>query len=129
MTTYTDAQSEAIACFGEPLQIISGAGAGKNQGVSPRVAGILEQPGVEPRNVIAFTFTEKAAAELKERIHTVLESEGVSTQGIAEMYVGTMHGYALDLVQRLVPETFKFSVLTDITARLFIDRNSRKSGL
>ena len=45
------------------------------------------------------------------------------------MYVGTMHGYALDLVQRLVPETFKFSVLTDITTRLFIDRNSRKSGL
>ena len=31
------------------------------------------------------------------------------------MYVGTMHGYALDLLQRLVPETFKFSVLTDIT--------------
>ena len=48
---------------------------------------------------------------------------------IAEMYVGTMHGYALDLVQRLVPETFKFSVLTDIRTRLFIDRNSRKSGL
>jgi DNA helicase II / ATP-dependent DNA helicase PcrA len=45
------------------------------------------------------------------------------------MYIGTMHGYALDLVQRLVPETFKFSVLTEITARLFIDRNSRRSGL
>ena len=34
---------------------------------------------------------------------------------MAEMYVGTMHGYCLDLLQRLVPETFKFSVLTDIT--------------
>ena len=48
---------------------------------------------------------------------------------MAEMYVGTMHGYALDLLQRLVPETFKFSVLTDITSRLLVDRNSRKSGL
>ena len=129
MTAYTDAQSEAIGCLNEPLQIIACAGSGKTQVISQRVAEILKQPGVEPHNVIAFTFTEKAAAELKERIHTVLEAEGVSTQGIAEMYVGTMHGYALDLVQRLVPETFKFSVLTDITTRLFIDRNSRKSGL
>ena len=40
-----------------------------------------------------------------------------------------MHGYCLDLLQRLVPETFKFSVLTDITSRLLVDRNSRKSGL
>jgi DNA helicase-2/ATP-dependent DNA helicase PcrA len=129
MTAYTAAQAEAIACLDEPLQIIACAGSGKTQVISQRVAEILKQKGVEPRNVIAFTFTEKAAAELKERIHTVLEAEGVSTQGIAEMYVGTMHGYALDLVQRLVPETFKFSVLTDITTRLFIDRKSRKSGL
>ena len=129
MTAYTPAQSEAIACLDEPLQIIACAGSGKTQVISQRVAEVLKQTGVEPRNVIAFTFTEKAAAELKERIHTVLEAEGVSTQGIAEMYVGTMHGYALDLVQRLVPETFKFSVLTDITTRLFIDRNSQKSGL
>ena len=87
------------------------------------------QPGVEPRNVIAFTFTEKAAAELKERILSILEKEDLGTLGLAEMYVGTMHGYALDLLQRLVPETFKFSVLTEITSRMFVDRNSRKSGL
>ena len=49
--------------------------------------------------------------------------------GLAEMYVGTMHGYALDLLQRLVPDTFKYSVLTDITNQLFIDRYSGKSGL
>ena len=40
-----------------------------------------------------------------------------------------MHGYCLDLLQRLVPEKFKFSVLTDITAQLFVDRYSGKSGL
>jgi DNA helicase-2/ATP-dependent DNA helicase PcrA len=129
MTQYTEAQAAAIACLDEPLQIIACAGSGKTQVVSQRIARILSQPGALPRNLIAFTFTEKAAAELKERVHTVLEEEGISNQGIAEMYIGTMHGYALDLVQRLVPETFKFSVLTEITARLFIDRNSRRSGL
>ena len=127
MPDYTDPQAEAIACLDEPLQIIACAGSGKTQVISQRIANILQQPGVEPRNVIAFTFTEKAAAELKDRIHGILQSDGVGTQGIAEMYVGTMHGYTLDLLQRLVPETFKYSVLTEITARLFVDRNSRKS--
>ena len=67
MTDYTAAQAEAIACLDEPLQIIACAGSGKTQVISQRIAAILSLPGVEPRNVIAFTFTEKAAAELKER--------------------------------------------------------------
>src|ERR1700733_1301471 len=129
MQSYTASQAEAIACLDEPLQIIACAGSGKTQVISQRIANILKQPGVEPRNVIAFTFTEKAAAELKDRIHGILQSDGVGTKGIAEVYIGTMHGYALDLLQRLVPETFKYSVLTNITARLLVDRNSRKSGL
>jgi DNA helicase II / ATP-dependent DNA helicase PcrA len=129
MPTYTPAQAEAIACLDEPLQIIACAGSGKTQVISQRIASILSRPRVEPRNVIAFTFTEKAAAELKERILSILEVEGVDQLGLAEMYVGTMHGYALDLVQRLVPETFKFSVLTEITSRLLVDRNSKRSGL
>src|SRR4051812_13502724 len=129
MTAYTAAQVEAIGCLEETLQIIACAGSGKTQVISQRVASILSQPGVEPRNLVAFTFTDKAAAELKERILSILEKEGVDTLGLAEMYVGTMHGYALDLLQRLVPETFKFSVLTEITSRMLVDRNSRKSGL
>ena len=129
MTSYTDAQQVAIACLGEPLQIIACAGSGKTQVISQRIASILAQDGVKPGNVIAFTFTEKAAAELKDRILTILEQERGDALGLAEMYVGTMHGYALDLVQRLVPETFKFSVLTDVTTRMFVDRFSRRSGL
>ena len=129
MASYTAAQQAAIACLDEPLQIIACAGSGKTQVISQRIAAILAQPGVEPRNVIAFTFTEKAAAELKERILSIVERELGDVTGLAEMYVGTMHGYALDLLQRLVPEKFKFSVLTDITAQLFVDRYSAKSGL
>ena len=49
--------------------------------------------------------------------------------GLAELFIGTMHGYARDLLQTYVPETFKRNVLSDIQTRLFIDRNSRASGL
>lgn len=129
MTTYTPDQAAAIACLDRPLQIIACAGSGKTQVISQRIAAILAQDGIEPRNVIAFTFTEKAAAELKDRVLTIVERERGHVPGLAEMYIGTMHGYALDLVQRLVPETFKYSVLTDITARMLVDRNSKKSGL
>jgi DNA helicase II / ATP-dependent DNA helicase PcrA len=129
MTSYTQAQAEAIACLDEPLQIIACAGSGKTQVISQRIAAILAQPEVRPGNVIAFTFTERAAAELKDRVLSIIETDRGDTLGLAEMYVGTMHGYALDLVQRLVPETFKFQVLTDVTSRMFVDRFSRKSGL
>lgn len=129
MTNYTAAQAEAIGCLDDPLQIIACAGSGKTQVISQRIAAILARPNVQPRNVIAFTFTEKAAAELKERVLAIVEAELGSVAGLAEMYIGTMHGYCLDLLQRMVPEKFKFSVLTDITAQLFVDRYSRQSGL
>ena len=124
--TYTPAQAEAIACLDEPLQIIACAGSGKTQVISQRIAAILALPGVEPRNVIAFTFTEKAAAELKDGSTRSSSRKASTGIGLAEMYVGTMHGYCLDLLQRLVPEKFKFSVLTDITSQLLVDRNSRQ---
>jgi DNA helicase II / ATP-dependent DNA helicase PcrA len=129
VTSYTAAQEAAIGCLDRPLQIIACAGSGKTQVISQRIARILAQDGVEPRNIVAFTFTDKAAAELKDRVLSIVETEQGRVTGLAEMYIGTMHGYALDLVQRLVPETFKYSVLTDITARMLVDRNSKKSGL
>ena len=129
MTAYTPAQTEAIGCLDEPLQIIACAGSGKTQVISQRIAKILARPGVKPRNIIAFTFTEKAAAELKDRVLAIVERELGDVRGLAEMFIGTMHGYCLDLLQRLVPEKFKFSVLSDITAQLFVDRYSAKSGL
>jgi DNA helicase-2/ATP-dependent DNA helicase PcrA len=129
VTDYTPEQAAAIGCLDKPLQIIACAGSGKTQVISQRIARILSQDGIEPRNVIAFTFTEKAAAELKDRVLSIVAAERGHVAGLAEMYIGTMHGYTLDLVQRLVPETFKFSVLTDVTARMLVDRNSKKSGL
>ena len=129
MTTYTPAQLAAIECLDRPLQIIACAGSGKTQVISQRIADILALPDVEPANVVAFTFTEKAAAELKDRVLSIVGERTRATTGLAEMSIGTMHAYCLTMLQTFVPETFKFGVLTEITQRLFIDRNSQKSGL
>lgn len=129
MTIYTSAQQEAIGCLDRTLQIIACAGSGKTQVISQRIADILSQPGVTPANIVAFTFTEKAAAELKERVLSIVAERQSSIKGLSEMFIGTMHAYCLNLLQTYVPETFKFSVLTEVTQRLHIDRNSKRSGL
>jgi DNA helicase-2/ATP-dependent DNA helicase PcrA len=126
---YTDAQRAAIGTLDEPLLIVACAGSGKTQVISERIIEILRLPGVEPRNIVAFTFTEKAAAELKERVTSLTSAAFPDMTGLAELFIGTMHGYARDLLQTYVPLTFKRNVLSDIQTRLFIDRHSRASGL
>lgn len=127
--SFTPSQRDAIAEVGQPLQLIACAGSGKTEVLAQRIVNILAQPGVRPANVIAFTFTDKAAAELKERIHRTVHAAIPDIVGLAEMYVGTMHGYCLDLLQTYIPETFKYGVLTEVTQQLLIDRESTKSGL
>jgi DNA helicase II / ATP-dependent DNA helicase PcrA len=126
---YTDAQRSAIATVDEPLLIVACAGSGKTQVISQRIVQILRRGDVEPRNIVAFTFTEKAAAELKERVTGLVTEEFGTILGLAELFIGTMHGFALDAMQTHVAETFKYNVLNDIQTRLIIDRNSRRSGL
>ncbi|HVC32259.1 MAG TPA: ATP-dependent DNA helicase, partial [Chloroflexota bacterium] len=126
---YTQAQQAAISTLDDPLLIVACAGSGKTQVISQRIVEILRKPDVEPRNIVAFTFTEKAAAELKERVTELVTAQFGNMLGLAELFVGTMHGFALDALQAHVAETFKYTVLNDIQTQLFIDRNSRKSGL
>jgi DNA helicase-2/ATP-dependent DNA helicase PcrA len=74
----TPEQDRVISYRGDDLQIVACAGAGKTEAISRRVAGLLHE-GVEPRAIIAFTFTEKAGAELKERIYRrAVHGEAVS---------------------------------------------------
>ena len=126
---YTEAQLAAIVTIDDPLLIVACAGSGKTQVISQRIIEILRRPDVKPSNIVAFTFTEKAAAELKERVTNLVTEAFGNVIGLAELFIGTMHGYALDALQTHVAETFKYGVLDDIQTRLLIDRHSRESGL
>jgi len=128
----TDTQSIAIAHEGENVQLIACAGSGKTEVVARRVVHLLT-PGREgsmaPRNIVAFTFTERAAAELKERIYDRCREAFGAMTGLAEMYVGTIHGFCLELLKSEVPKYLKFDVLNEVQQTLLIDRHSSKSGL
>lgn len=130
----TPAQSTAIAHTTGNLQLIACAGSGKTEVVAQRVVTLLRPvkeggAGCVPGNIIAFTFTEKAAAELKERIHERCHQAFGDVSGLAEMYVGTIHGFCLELLKSEVPKYLKYEVLNDIQQALFVDRHSRASGL
>ncbi len=130
---YTKSQSRAIAAINQNLQIIACAGSGKTQVISRRIVNILESKkatGIGPEHIVAFTFTEKAAGELKDRIQRLCLEHLGTDEGLAGMYVGTIHGYCLNLLQQPpVYHFLKYSVLTEVQQRLLIDRNSKKSGL
>lgn len=111
------------------LQLIACAGAGKTQRVAERVVGQLGLEGVAPENVVAFTFNERAAAELKDRIAGIFEDRYGTREGLADLYVGTIHGYCLELLQSHAFEALSYNVLDDVQQRLFISRNCRKVGL
>ena len=125
---FTKSQTEAIQHRAENLQLIACAGSGKTEVVARRVAHLLKN-GMTPANIIAFTFTEKAAAELKERIVTRCREELGEINGLAEMYVGTIHAFCLDLLKSGVPEYLKYGVLNEVQQTLLIDRNNKQSGL
>ena len=111
------------------LQIIAGAGSGKTQVMAARVAELLSRPPNVPASIVGFTFTERAAAELKDRIYRLVRDRHGEVTGMAEMFVGTMHAYSLVLLQTHLYRFLKYSVLNDVQARLLIDRYSAKSGL
>jgi DNA helicase-2/ATP-dependent DNA helicase PcrA len=88
-----DAQRQAVA--GEPgnMLVLAGAGSGKTRVLVHRIAWLIQAEGFSPYSILAVTFTNKAAREMRERIDALL---GVSTRG---MWVGTFHGLAHRLLK------------------------------
>lgn len=79
-------QREAVQTIQGPLLVLAGAGSGKTKLLTSRIAYLI-QNGVNPRNILAVTFTNKAAKEMKERLGNIL-GENV----VKYMWVGTFHG-------------------------------------
>lgn len=119
---YNKVQQECIKEIDNNLQIIACAGSGKTRTVVARNLNILLNKRAEPNEIVSITFTKKAANELKQRIYTEFEKELGKTEGLAEMYVGTIHSFCLNTLQEVSPEYKKFTILEDVQRTLFAKR-------
>jgi DNA helicase-2/ATP-dependent DNA helicase PcrA len=88
-----DAQREAVTADQTPLLVLAGAGSGKTRVLVHRVAWLIQVDGVSPYGILAVTFTNKAAGEMRSRIEELI---GMPTRG---MWVGTFHGLAHRLLR------------------------------
>ena len=121
--TLSTSQQAVVDHRGSPLQVIACAGSGKTESISRRVASLIVE-GNPPESIVAFTFTEKAAAELKERIYKrVEEAKGTDFLGrLGPMFVGTVHAYCFRILQDHVPKYGNYDVLDEHRHSALISR-------
>lgn len=91
--TLNDRQKEAVLYNEGPLLIIAGAGAGKTKTLTTKIAYLIEENDVLPSNILAITFTNKAAKEMKDRIIRLIGSIGYQIQ------TSTFHSFGLKLLK------------------------------
>ncbi|OFN46456.1 ATP-dependent DNA helicase PcrA [Enterococcus sp. HMSC072G01] len=87
-------QKEAVLHTDGPLLLMAGAGSGKTRGLTHRIAYLIEEKEVNPWNILAITFTNKAAKEMKERVNAILASGG------EDVWVSTFHSMCVRILRR-----------------------------
>jgi DNA helicase-2/ATP-dependent DNA helicase PcrA len=100
-----EAQREAVTAEPGPMLVLAGAGSGKTRVLAHRVAWLSQVLDVSPRSVLAVTFTNKAAAEMRGRIEALLKMP------VSHLWIGTFHGLAHRLLRQHwreagLPQTF-----------------------
>lgn len=86
-------QKEAVINTAGPMLILAGAGSGKTKVLTTKIAYLIEEKNVDPTNILAITFTNKAANEMKERVNKML---GISSNMIQ---ISTFHSFGLSIIK------------------------------
>lgn len=88
-------QKESVLHIDGPLLVLAGAGSGKTSVITTKIAYLIEQCGVPARNIIALTFTNKAAKEMKERVGKLVQGKAASG-----LTVSTFHNLGLNIIRK-----------------------------
>lgn len=95
MSQLNPRQQEAVRYIGGPLLVLAGAGSGKTRVITRKIAHLIGECGIAPRNIGAVTFTNKAAREMKERVSRRMK--GREARGLA---ISTFHTLGLNILRR-----------------------------
>ncbi|MCC6563927.1 UvrD-helicase domain-containing protein [Candidatus Uhrbacteria bacterium] len=107
-----DAQREAVTHGNGPLLIVAGAGTGKTTVLTKRYAHLLNQDGLKTENILALTFTDKAAGEMEDRVINVMPT------GTYDFWISTFHGFCQRVLEAHgleigLPNQFRLLTPTD----------------
>ena len=125
---YTQSQLDAINHISGNLQIIACAGSGKTQTISVRIANMVLS-GVSKEEILAFTFTDKAANEMKLRIRGQLEERLPDDPELGGMYIGTIHSFCFQYLKEIKPEFRNYDIIDESKQLLFLSRHRYDIGL
>ena len=117
LDTLNAPQKEAVLCTEGPLLVLAGAGSGKTRVLTYRIAYMIEQCGVKPWEVLAITFTNKAALEMRERLGSLV---GVAARG---MWVSTFHSMCVRILRanaEILGFTKNFTIYDDSDTKSLI---------
>lgn len=98
LESLNDRQKEAAVHINGPLLIIAGAGAGKTKTVTHRIVNLIKN-GVNPRNILAVTFTNKAASEMSERVTNLINKFSSSSNYSGRPWLGTFHSLGVNILR------------------------------
>jgi ATP-dependent DNA helicase Rep len=95
MSRLNPRQQEAVNYVGGPLLVLAGAGSGKTSVITRKIAHLVQHCGIQARHIVAMTFTNKAAREMKERVGTLLK--GAEARGLT---VSTFHNLGMNIIRK-----------------------------
>jgi DNA helicase-2/ATP-dependent DNA helicase PcrA len=124
----TEAQRRAAADPAKEVLALACAGSGKSRTLAFRIARLVAE-GEDPRGIVAFTFTEKAAESIKFQVATALRAVGIDPTVLGAMFVGTIHSYCKDLLAVMDATYRQFDVLDENRLKLYLISRYPQLGL